>query len=145
MYNSSTKFSFRLSSSLHLPLWFLPSHYARAGGGNNELQQSYLACLVFLKMHPDWATGIMFSRYFMPFMGGRRKQEAPIQENSTITTSKRVVIESMIYMQCFSEDGMTVVNALLNGKKFTSSNAFAYGLTAVFTLDTISELAYFCM
>jgi len=54
-------------------------------------------------MHPDWATGIMFSRYFMPFMGGRRKQEAPIQENSTITTSKRVVIESMIYMQCFSE------------------------------------------
>eukprot|EP00471_Norrisiella_sphaerica_P010583 CAMPEP_0184500048 /NCGR_PEP_ID=MMETSP0113_2-20130426/43445_1 /TAXON_ID=91329 /ORGANISM="Norrisiella sphaerica, Strain BC52" /LENGTH=430 /DNA_ID=CAMNT_0026888239 /DNA_START=43 /DNA_END=1335 /DNA_ORIENTATION=- len=106
----------------------------------------YLFALAFLVWHQEFATGLMFSRYFMPFMGVRKVEEgtSPVKEEASITTSKRVVLESLQFMQSYSEDGLTLVNALLKGRKFAPHNYFAYGITALFTLDTLIELGTFC-
>uniref|UniRef100_A0A7S3YNX4 Uncharacterized protein n=3 Tax=Lotharella globosa TaxID=91324 RepID=A0A7S3YNX4_9EUKA len=103
----------------------------------------YMGVMTYLMWNPDYNTGLMFARYFLPFVGDPRKAN-PLGEDHDVVTNKRVVLQSQQFLQSFSEDGMTVINALLNGKKFTAAQYFAYGITAAFALDTLVDQTEFC-
>lgn len=104
----------------------------------------YLAAMVLLFIDPRDATGLIFNDYFMPFLGDMSgKKRGPFNEEVDVTIKKRLVIQSYIFLQSFSEDGITIINALLNGKKFEGSGVIlAYSITLCLGIFIITDLGH---